>query len=120
MLLVLLALCLAPAACSPDAARAPDDAEADTRTLEERLRDASTATQIRKALLDTLTLRPFDFEPDVRQGRVALRGTVRTDEERRLAEALARAVPGVHALTSEIVLRDTTQAADSTGRSRPR
>ncbi len=117
---MLLALCLAPAACSPDAARAPDDAEADTRTLEERLRDASTATQIRKALLDTLTLRPFDFESDVRQGRVVLRGTVHTDEERRLAETLARAVPGVRALTSEIVLRDTTQAADSTGRSGPR
>ena len=42
----------------------------DGRTVAQRLEDATIATEVRKALLDTLTLRRFDFDVAAARGRV--------------------------------------------------
>lgn len=104
---------------APEAAAARPDAPADARTapdddrsLAERIDDASLAAQVQKALLDTAALRPFDFQIDARHGRVALRGSVATADQRRLAGEVAGQVRGVEAVQNELALPDTT-AADS-------
>lgn len=96
------------------AARA-DGAESNAppSSLAERLDDARLASAVRLALLDTTTLRRYDFAVEVVQGRVALRGTVGTDTERRLAEDLARRVPGVEAVVNHVVAPDTTRRRDT-------
>src|SRR5690606_41906474 len=59
-----------------DVAEAPVlvDTTNDDRSVAQRLRDATTAARIRKALVEVAELRPFDFEPVVEGGRVLLRG----------------------------------------------
>ena len=95
---------------APAARTAPDD---DGRSLAERIDDASLATQVQKALLDTAALRPFDFQVDARHGRVALRGSVATADQRRLAGEIAGQVRGVEAVQNELALPDTTTADSS-------
>lgn len=91
----------------------------DGRTVEQRLHDATIAAEVQKALLDTLTLRRFDFEVSATQGRVALRGSVNTDTERTLAASIAREVRGVKDLDNQIALfppDSATVAPDSTSK----
>lgn len=76
----------------------------DGRTVAQRLEDATLATEVRKALLDTMRLRLFDFEVEAERGRVALRGSVDTDAQRTLAATIAREVEGVRDLDNQIAL----------------
>jgi hyperosmotically inducible protein len=76
----------------------------DGRTVAQRLEDATLATEVRKALLDTMRLRLFDFEVEAERGRVALRGSVDTDAQRTLAATIAREVAGVRDLDNQIAL----------------
>jgi hypothetical protein len=92
---------------------------ADGRTVKQRLEDATVAAEVQKALLDTTSLRLFDFEVEVARGRVALRGSVHTETQRMLAASIAREVDGVKDLINQIALLppDTVGvAADSTGK----
>ena len=89
----------------------------DGRTVKQRLADATIATEVQQALLDTMDLRRFDFEVASVRGRVALRGSVYTPEQQTLAATIARKVDGVEELANEIALfpPDSVKAsADST------
>ena len=91
----------------------------DGRTVKQRLQDATIAAEVQKALLDTMSLRRFDFEITATQGRVALRGSVGTDAERILAANIARDVKGVKDILNQIALfpaDSTAVAADSTSK----
>ncbi|ARA93790.1 hypothetical protein AWN76_011850 [Rhodothermaceae bacterium RA] len=75
-----------------------------TRTVAERLQDASLAAYVRKALADDPRLRAFDFEAEAEAGVVTLFGHVDTPEQAARAAEVARRVPGVRQLTSELVV----------------
>lgn len=83
----------------------------DGRTVKQRLQDATIAAEVQKALLDTMSLRRFDFEVAATQGRVALRGSVNTEAERTLAADIAREVKGVKNLDNQIALFPIDSAA---------
>lgn len=101
-------------ASTPSATASERGASQPAPSVAERLDDARLAAAIRLALLDTTALRRYDFVVEAEKGRVALRGTVGTEAERQLAEAVAREVPGVEAVILHLVVPDTTAALDTT------
>lgn len=115
LLLMALSLMFAPLACTSSTADSKEEeapageteSESDEeetsydipaytgdRSVEQRIRDASLATQIRQALVRQDALRVFDFEPTVDGETVTLQGDVNTrsqwTEAGRVAERLAR------------------------------
>ena len=134
---VILPLLLVAAGCagdagSPDepedalqqeAARQDSDEEDvevidDERSVERRIRDASVAAKIRTALVEADELRAFNFDPVVVNGRVMLRGEVRTQDQRRRAESIAADVDGVRGVINEVAATEepTADLADSAAR----
>lgn len=93
----------------------PEDVEVmdDERSVERRVRDASIAAQVKLALLDASELRPFSFEPVVANGRVLLRGEVRTQDQRSRAAAVAQEVGGVRDVVNEITATEEPEVAES-------
>ncbi len=92
---------------------APFDTSRDGRTVAARIEDAMVAAAVRKALVDTANLRLFDFEVDVREGIVRLRGdTVETAEQLALATDITRGVEGVRGVTNELAALE--RPADTT------
>jgi osmotically-inducible protein OsmY len=79
-------------AVSPQPAPAPppDDPTIDARVLAKLAADPE--------------LHPFPIEVRTTQGKVTLRGSVGSEEQRREAERLARATTGVRAVTNEILV----------------
>ena len=65
------------------------------RSVEERIADASLAARVKTALVETRSLRPFDFDPRVTGERVTLAGNVGTREQGRTAAEVAAGVDGV-------------------------
>lgn len=65
------------------------------RSVEERIADASLAARVKTALVETRSLRPFDFDPRVTGERVTLAGNVGTREQGRTAAEVAAEVDGV-------------------------
>jgi LysM repeat protein len=88
------------------------DTTNDGRTVAQRLDDASTATRIRMALANHDGLRRFDFAPEVRDGRVALKGVVQTPEQRELAGEVVRAVPGVREVSNQITVTEAPELTE--------
>ena len=90
----------------------------DERSVERRIRDASVAAKIRTALVEADELRVFNFDPVVVNGRVMLRGEVRTQEQRRRAESIAENVEGVRGIINEVAATEepTPDAPDSAAR----
>ncbi|MEX1054774.1 MAG: LysM peptidoglycan-binding domain-containing protein [Rhodothermales bacterium] len=74
----------------------------DDRSVARRLEDAALATRVRLALLESRTLRPYEFEPVATNGRIQLRGTVQTQNQSQEAQSIAEAVAGVSAVVNEI------------------
>lgn len=97
----------------PDDAPAPIDTLNDGRTLAARLADATIAARVRKALVEEAGLRVYDFDPVVERGRVLLRGTVRTDEQRERAAAIARRVEGVRDVVNAVAVGDAPGLASA-------
>jgi osmotically-inducible protein OsmY len=66
--------------------------------------DRDMARQIRKALVDDKSLSTYahNIKVVVQNGQVTLRGPVRTEDEKRSAEAAATAVAGAGKVTNEL------------------
>jgi LysM repeat protein len=102
--------------CSEPPAEEPEDLEAvepareevevevmdDERSVARRIEDAALATRVRLALLESKSLRPFEFEPVAANGRIQLRGSVQTQSQSREAQAIAEGVSGVSGVVNEI------------------
>lgn len=82
------------------------DTTNDGRTVAQRLDDATTATRIRMTLGNHDGLRRFDFAPEVRGGRVALKGVVQTPDQRELAGEVVRGVAGVREVSNQITVTE--------------
>lgn len=74
------------------------------RTVEQRLSDASLATQIRQALVRERDLRLFDFDPEVEGETVTLRGDVNTRAQRTKAEHAAERAARGRTVVNEITI----------------
>lgn len=95
----------APDSTSP-APKVPTPVERgeDTRSVAQKLEDASTETRVKRALVQTSTLRVFSFRPTVVNGHLVLRGDVNTPDQYREAEQIAREVGGVEAITNQVTM----------------
>ena len=92
-----------PAGPDPEAPTPIEDGE-DTRSVAQKLTDASTETRVKQALVRTSSLRVFSFRPTVVNGHLVLRGDVNTADQYRQAERVARQVEGVEALTNRVTM----------------
>lgn len=72
--------------------------------------DAALTARVKAALLDDETVAGTRFDVNVYQGRVTLSGVTDKPEEARRAEEIARQVPGVQGVESNIKV---AQAEDS-------
>jgi osmotically-inducible protein OsmY len=97
----------------PDPA-APTDVETrdDTRSVAEKLADASVEARVKRALVREASLRVFPFRPNVVDGHLVLRGDVNTPDQYNRAERIAGRVEGVRALTNRLTMggRPVTEA----------
>lgn len=91
----------------------PVDAEADARTLQQRLDDASVEAAVTQRLLRESRLRVFDFDPEVVNGHLLLRGDVNTEKQARRAEQLAAQVSGVTAIHNDVLIRGAYTLAEA-------
>ena len=98
----------APPATEADAASEEEatydvPAYTDERSVQQRLNDATVATQVQRALIRQSELRVFDFTPEVSGQTVTLQGDVNTKAQWRLAgetaERVARGREVVNAVT---------------------
>lgn len=91
---------------------APSEAEAEARSVAQKLTDASTETRVKRALVQTSSLRVFPFRPTVVNGHLVLRGDVNTVDQYRQAERVARRVENVEAVTNQLTMggRPVTEA----------
>lgn len=92
-----------------DVDEAPGPDPNDPRSLEQHLRDASIAAQVKLALVENRQLRLLELDPEVRQGVVVLHGEVPSPNHAALATQIARGVPGVRAVRDSFA----TMAVDS-------
>jgi len=104
-------------------ASTPAAAPGSTRTVADRLQDASVAARVTQALVQTDRLRVFEFEPTAVRGHVTLQGDVNTRAQYRLAERVARETDGVTGVTNALTIggrppSDSTDAASSGGSGR--
>ncbi|HYC41301.1 MAG TPA: BON domain-containing protein [Chitinophagaceae bacterium] len=62
--------------------------------------------RIRSELLDRLThdskIDPLHIHVEVREGKVLLKGTIDTEEEKRKVEEIARSIEGVHGVENHL------------------
>ena len=83
-----------------------------SRSVSQRLADASVAARAKQALARHRTLRRFDFSPSAVRGRLVLRGDVDTREQYREAERVAAALDAVRAVANEVTV-DGRPVADA-------
>ncbi|WP_179862340.1 LysM peptidoglycan-binding domain-containing protein [Longibacter salinarum] len=75
-----------------------------TRTLQQRLDDASAEARVIHALAKQSQLRIFDFHPTVKDGRLTLSGDVNTSEQHRVLERVLARVDGVHSVNNQVTV----------------
>jgi hypothetical protein len=85
----------------------------DERSVERRIADATLSAKARLALVETESLRPFDFEAVVINGRVLLRGEVRTQDQRSQAQSIVEGVDGVRDVINEVSATEEPMATRS-------
>jgi len=85
---------------------------AESRTVAEKLRDASLETRVKQALVGTSSLRVFPFRPTVIDGHLILRGDVNTSDQYQIAERVAGRVQGIDVVTNRLTMggRPVTEA----------
>lgn len=91
----------------------PGPDPSDSRTLEQRLSDASVSAHVKLALVEERRLRRFEIEPEVQDGVVSLLGEVSSSEDRSLAEQVARGVKGVRSVRNVLDVPGMAALADS-------
>lgn len=82
---------------------APTDPDA-SRTVAQRLADATVKARIKQALVYERALRPFNFSPKVIRGTVTLRGDVDTREQYRHAERVVESLEGVESVSNQVTV----------------
>lgn len=82
----------------------PAPADADSRSVSQRLADASVATRAKQALARHRTLRRFRFSPSVANGHLTLRGDVDTREQYQEAERVVANLSEVRGVTNEVTV----------------
>jgi LysM repeat protein len=82
----------------------PLENKADSRSVAQKLEDASTETRVERALVRTSGLRVFSFRPTVVGGHLVLRGDVNTADQYQQAGRVARQVDGVEAVTNRVTM----------------
>ncbi len=82
----------------------PSPTDTASRSVSQRLADASVAARAKRALARHRTLRRFDFSPSVVRGHLTLRGDVSTREQYREAERVVTALGAVRAVTNEVTV----------------
>lgn len=99
---------------STASAPAPTNADA-SRTVAQRLDDASVAARVKQALVRAQALQRFDFSPTVVRGHLTLRGNVDTREQYQRAERIAKNLSGVTAVTNQLTVegRSVSDADDT-------
>lgn len=90
----------------------PPTPDTESRSVSQRLADASVAARAKQALAQHRTLRRFDFSPSAVRGRLTLRGDVDTREQYREAERVVAALDAVRAVTNEVTV-DGRPVADA-------
>lgn len=91
---------VADPAPAPRFEQAPDD-----RSVERRMKDATTAARVRIAFGDERVLRPYDLQAQVYDGRLVLEGDVQSRTDRERAAQIAREVEGVSEIDNEILVQ---------------
>ncbi len=95
----------------------PTNSDAASRTVAQRLDDASVEARVKQALVRPRALRRFDFSPTVVRGHLTLRGDVNTREQYRRAERIATNVEGVTAITNQVTVEERVASkADASGK----
>lgn len=87
-------------------------ADDDERSVEQKVTDASLAAKVRIGLVEDRSVRAFEIEPVVVNGRVVLRGRVETLAQRTRAESIAAGVEGVRSVVNEITSVETPAIAE--------
>ncbi len=82
---------------------APTDADA-SRTVAQRLADATVKARIKQALVHERALRPFNFSPEVIRGTVTLHGDVDTREQYRHAKRIVESLEGVESVSNQVTV----------------
>lgn len=114
---------------APSGPDRPEEPASDTgeRTLDEQLDDARLEARVMQALMQSRSLRVFEFQPTVRRGRVTIEGDVNTRDQYDEAARTARRVEGVEAVRNELTVGgapvsegateedETADGADDTG-----
>lgn len=93
----------ASAKASSASRSAPSDPDA-SRTVAQRLADATVKARIKQALVHERALRPFNFSPEVIRGTVTLRGDVDTREQYRHAERIVESLEGVETVSNQVTV----------------
>lgn len=109
-----------PPASTPSAPAQTDSSpDTDSQTVADRLRDASLSAQVKQALVQQKALRVFDFDPEVSNGRLVVRGDVNTRDQHRLVTRVARSVRGIEAVESRVTVAGAPVLADAPATSQP-
>lgn len=77
---------------------------ADARTVGERIDDSSITAQVKYALLTHDATSALKTNVDTRDGAVRIRGTARSEAEKKLVTDLARAVRGVASVSNDMAV----------------
>lgn len=89
---------------APDSVATVPFGAAETRSVEQRLQDASRAAQITQALVRERSLRVFDIEVQVVGRTALLQGDVNTKAQHTRAARTARNVSGIEAVQNELTV----------------
>jgi LysM repeat protein len=86
--------------------------QAGSRSVAEKLADASIEAKVKRALIREPALRVFPFRPTAVDGHLVLRGDVNTPDQYRRAERVAERVKGVRDVTNRLTMggRTVTEA----------
>lgn len=72
----------------------------------QKIDDTALLAKIKADLLATRSVDGLDINVDVKEGRVTLSGTAKTEAERTKAESIARDTKGVMSVENRIVLKN--------------
>lgn len=85
----------------------------ENRSVGARLDDAALAAQVKMALVEEQSLRPFELDPAAQGRRVTLRGDVSTRAQYDHAAEVARSVEGVGAVVNELTIEGRPVVAET-------
>jgi osmotically-inducible protein OsmY len=95
------------------------DISADFNTAKEYTQDATTTTAVKSALALNKQVSAFEIHVNSSNNNVTLTGRVPTDDDKRVAEEIARSTRGVANVMNNLQVDPKTQAAKAEKRGQP-